>query len=57
MHSTSRCAVLPPNKPVLIRVNPWFGFKKTIVIGHLDVGSLLAETFDHFTDGSRRSNY
>lgn len=34
-----------------------FGFKMTIVVGHLDAGSLLVETFDQFTDGSDRSNY
>ena len=30
---------------------------ETIVVGHVDEGSLLVETFDHFTDGSGRSNY
>jgi hypothetical protein len=34
-----------------------FSFKETIVVGHLDVGSLIVETFDHFTDGSGRSDY
>jgi outer membrane protein assembly factor BamB len=34
-----------------------FAFKKTIVVGHVDAGSLLVETFDHFTDGSGRSSY
>ena len=34
-----------------------FSFKETIVVGHLDEGSLIVETFDHFTDGSGRSNY
>ena len=34
-----------------------FSFKDTIVVGHLDVGSLVVETFDHFTDGSGRSDY
>jgi hypothetical protein len=34
-----------------------FSFKETIVVGHVDEGSLLVETFDHFTDGSGRSNY
>jgi outer membrane protein assembly factor BamB len=34
-----------------------FSFKTTIVVGHLDGGALIVETFDCFTDGSRRSNY
>jgi hypothetical protein len=34
-----------------------FGFKETIVVGVLDRGSLIVETFDHFTDGSGRSDY
>jgi hypothetical protein len=34
-----------------------FSFKLTIVVGHLDAGSLVVETFDRFTDGSGRSNY
>jgi len=35
-----------------------FGFKNTIVTGHLQDNRLLVvETFDHFTDGSGRSNY
>lgn len=34
-----------------------FGFKATIMVGVLDRGSLIVETFDAFTDGSGRSNY
>jgi len=34
-----------------------FSFKETIVTGVLDNGSLIVETFNHFTDGSGRSNY
>lgn len=34
-----------------------FAFKETIVVGHLDAGLLRVETFDHFTDGSGRSDY
>jgi len=34
-----------------------FGFKETIVTGHLFNGSLLVETFDHFTDKSGRADY
>jgi hypothetical protein len=34
-----------------------FGFKQTIVIGHLRNGALIIETFDHFTDNSGRSDY
>ncbi len=34
-----------------------FGFKETLVVGHLDLGALVVETFDHFTDGSGRSDY
>lgn len=34
-----------------------FSFKETIVVGHLDEDALRVETFDHFTDGSGRSNY
>jgi hypothetical protein len=32
-------------------------FKATIVVGHLDCGSLVVEVFDMFKDGSGRSNY
>ena len=34
-----------------------FGFKQTLITGRLDAGLLLVETFDHFTDGSGRSDY
>jgi hypothetical protein len=34
-----------------------FSFKETIVTGVLDSGSLRVETFDHFTDGSGRSDH
>lgn len=34
-----------------------FKFKETIVTGVLDSGSLRVETFNHFTDGSGRSDY
>jgi hypothetical protein len=34
-----------------------FSFKETIVTGVLDSGSLIVETFNHFTDGSGRSDY
>lgn len=34
-----------------------FGFKQTIVVGHLLNGALIVETFDHFTDSSGRSDY
>jgi hypothetical protein len=34
-----------------------FSFKETIVTGVLDSGSLRVETFNHFTDGSGRSDY
>jgi hypothetical protein len=34
-----------------------FKFKETIVTGVLDSGSLRVETFDHFTDGSGRSDH
>ena len=34
-----------------------FGFKETIVTGHLDSGTLIVETYDKFKDGSGRSNY
>jgi hypothetical protein len=33
-----------------------FSFKETIVTGVLDNGSLIVETFNHFTDGSGRSD-
>ncbi len=32
-------------------------FKRTIVTGHLDNGTLIVETYSRFTDGSGRSNY
>jgi hypothetical protein len=34
-----------------------FSFKQTIVTGVLDNGSLIVETFNHFTDNSGRSDY
>ena len=34
-----------------------FSFKETILVGALDRGSLVVETFDNFTDGSGRSDY
>lgn len=34
-----------------------FGFKETVVVGHLLKGSLMIETFDHFIDGSGRADY
>jgi hypothetical protein len=34
-----------------------FGFKETILVGVLDRGSLVVQTFNHFTDGSGRSDY
>lgn len=34
-----------------------FGFKQTVIAGHLFNGSLLVETFDHFTDKSGRADY
>ena len=34
-----------------------FGFKETIVTGHLDSGTLIVETYDKFKDASGRSNY
>jgi hypothetical protein len=34
-----------------------FGFVETIVVGVLDNGSLVVEDFNHFTDGSGRSDY
>ena len=34
-----------------------FDFVETLVTGVLDSGSLRVETFNHFTDGSGRSDY
>ena len=34
-----------------------FGFKQTFMTGHLNGRLLAVETFDHFTDGSGRSDY
>ena len=34
-----------------------FSFKETILVGVLDNGSLVVENFNHFTDGSGRSDY
>ena len=33
------------------------GFKNTIVVGHLEGSFLVVETFNHFQDGSDRSDY
>jgi len=50
------------NSAVAFSATYTFSFKQTIVVGRLhqgpDAGQLLTvETFDHFTDGSGRSNY
>ena len=45
------------NKAVAFSAVYKFGFKKTIVTGHLCSGCLIVETFNHFTDGSGRSDY
>jgi hypothetical protein len=34
-----------------------FGFAETLLVGRLDSGALIVETFDHFLDGSGRSDY
>jgi hypothetical protein len=34
-----------------------FGFKDTVMVGHLMNGALFVEIFDHFTDGSGRADY
>lgn len=34
-----------------------FGFKESIIAGHLDSGCLVVELWDHFTDNSGRSDY
>jgi hypothetical protein len=50
------------NSAVAFSATYTFSFKQTIVVGRLHVGPdagqlLTVETFDHFTDGSGRSNY
>ena len=34
-----------------------FHFKQTTIVGHLLNGTLIVETFDHFTDKSGRADY
>ena len=34
-----------------------FGFKQTTLVGRMQNGALIVETFDHFTDHSGRSDY
>jgi hypothetical protein len=34
-----------------------FNFKQTTIIGRLQNGALMVETFDHFTDQSGRADY
>ena len=34
-----------------------FGFKTTIVTGHLEKGCMVIETYNHFTDSSGRCDY
>jgi hypothetical protein len=34
-----------------------FGFKQTVLVGHLMYGALVVQTFDHFTDESGRADY
>jgi len=34
-----------------------FSFKDVIMVGHLCCGCMLIETYNHFTDGSGRSDY
>ena len=45
------------NQPVAFTALYKTSFKETIIVGRLEAGLLLVETFDHFTDGSGRSNY
>ena len=42
---------------VAFTANYKFPFKQTVIVGLLDAGALIIETFDHFTDRSGRSNY
>ncbi len=42
---------------VAFSANYKFAFKQTVIVGRLDHGTLIVETFDHFTDGSGRSDY
>jgi len=43
--------------PVAFTTKYKFNFKETIVVGRLNAGCLIVETFDNFTDGSGRSAY
>jgi hypothetical protein len=45
------------SQPVAFSAIYKFSFKETILVGVLDRGSLIVETFDNFTDGSGRSDY
>jgi hypothetical protein len=42
---------------VAFTANFKFAFKETFVTGRLELGTLVVETFDHFTDGSGRADY
>lgn len=45
-------------KPAIaLTANYKFGFKETILTGTLNLGYLIVESFNHFTDGSGRTDY
>jgi hypothetical protein len=57
VHGLAYAANVSSNAAVAFTAHYKFKFKETIVTGVLDSGSLRVETFNHFTDGSGRSDY
>ena len=50
-------ATVSSNQAIAFSAFYKFGFKETILTGHLLRGQLFVETFSHFTDGSNRFDY
>ena len=57
VHGLSYAANVGSSEAIAFSAHYKFSFKETIVTGVLDSGSLIVETFNHFTDGSGRSDY
>jgi hypothetical protein len=57
VHGLAYAANVSSTAAVAFSAHYKFSFKDTIVTGVLDNGSLIVETFNHFTDGSGRSDY
>jgi hypothetical protein len=57
VHGSIYADSVSSNTAVAFKAAYKFSFKVTMITGSLQGSSLILETFDHFTDGSRRPNY